>query len=157
MTPTPRWDAAIERRVRRALVRGTPRPPSTRRSQATSPAGDQEQVPALLLRPLETRSAAPRHAARDPRQPGAPPWPAGYYAEGAFDPEQTRAALAKLTAPVLILAAEFDLSPTPERAAEAASLFLSGEIALQPASAHMPSVDNPVWFTTTLADFLNRR
>ncbi len=88
---------------------------------------------------------ARRSAARDHEQ-RSPAVAAGYYAEGAFDPEQTRAALAKLTAPVLILVAEFDLSPTPERAVEAASLFPSGEIALQPASAHMPShraIKNP--------------
>lgn len=79
---------------------------------------------------------------------------AGYYAEGAFDPEQTRAQLAKVTAPVLVLAGERDVNPTPARAAEAAALFPAGEIAVQSAAAHFPWLDDPAWFTAAVATFL---
>lgn len=98
--------------------------------------------------------AARAHAARDAEQ-RSPAVAAGYYAEGAFDPADTRARLAKLTAPVLILAGELDLSATPERAAEAAALFPAAEVAVQPAAAHFPWVDDPAWFTAALAAFLS--
>lgn len=97
--------------------------------------------------------AARAHAARD-REQRSPAAAAGYYAEGAFDPEQTRAQLAKLTAPVLILAAEFDLKPTPRVAAQAAALFPSGQLTVQPAAAHFAWVNDPATFTAALATFL---
>lgn len=75
--------------------------------------------------------AARAHAARDAEQ-RSPAAAAGYYAEGAFDLADIRARLAKVTAPVLVLAGEVDLSPTPGRAAEAAALFPSAEVAVQP-------------------------
>lgn len=97
--------------------------------------------------------AARAHAARDAEQ-RSPAVAAGYYAEGAFDPADTRARLAKLTAPVLVLAGQLDLSPTPEQAAEAAALFPAGELAVQPTASHFPWIDDPAWFTTALAGFL---
>lgn len=99
--------------------------------------------------------AARAHAARDAEQ-RSPVVAAGYYAEGAFSPADTRARLAKLTAPVLVLAGELDLSPTPEQAAEAAALFPAAEVVVQPAAAHFPWVDDPAWFSAALADFLAR-
>jgi pimeloyl-ACP methyl ester carboxylesterase len=86
----------------------------------------------------------------------APAVAAGYYADGAFDPEQTMAELGKLTAPVLLLAGELDLGPTPERAAEAVALFPAGELAVQPGAAHIPWLQDPAWVTATLATFLAR-
>lgn len=82
---------------------------------------------------------------------------AGYYAEGAFDPAETKARLAKVGAPVLVLAGELDLGPTPERAAEVAALFPAAELAVLPGAAHFPWIDDPAGFTTALADFLGPR
>jgi proline iminopeptidase len=97
--------------------------------------------------------AARAHAARD-REQRSPAVAAGYYAEGAFDPERTRAQLAGLAAPVLVLAAEFDLNPNPRVAAEAAALFPEGQLLIQPRSAHFPWIDAPTIFSVTLATFL---
>jgi proline iminopeptidase len=99
--------------------------------------------------------AARAHAARDAEQ-RSPAVAAGYYAEGAFGPADTRARLAKLTASVLVLVGELDLSPTPEQAVEAAALFPAVEVVVQPAAAHFPWVDDPAWFSAALADFLAR-
>ena len=82
---------------------------------------------------------------------------AGYYAEGAFDPPETKARLAKVGAAVLVLAGELDLGPTPERAAEAAALFPAAELAVLPGAAHFPWIDDPAGFATALADFLGPR
>lgn len=85
----------------------------------------------------------------------APALAAGYYADGAFDPAETRAHLAKVTAPVLIVAGELDLGPTPERAAEAAALFPAGQLAVIPGAAHFPWIDDPAGFAPVLEEFLN--
>jgi pimeloyl-ACP methyl ester carboxylesterase len=78
----------------------------------------------------------------------------GYYAAGAFDPPQTRALLAKVIAPVLVLTGDLDLGPTPERAAEAAALFPAGEVAVLPGAAHTSWLDDPAGFAAALAGFL---
>jgi proline-specific peptidase len=78
----------------------------------------------------------------------------GYYAEGAFDPLQGRALLAKVTTPALVLTGDLDLGPTPERAAEAAALFPAGEVAVLPDAAHMSWLDAPAQFAAALAGFL---
>ncbi|MFI6320013.1 alpha/beta fold hydrolase [Nonomuraea sp. NPDC050556] len=77
-----------------------------------------------------------------------------YYAEGAMDPEATRAALAKLDAPVLVLAGEYDMGPRPSVAAQAAELFRNGTLTVQPRAGHFPWLDDPAWFTRTVAAFL---
>ena len=97
--------------------------------------------------------AAQAHVAAERREPAVT---AGYYAEAAFDPEQTQAGLAKVTAPVLVLAGELDVNPVPARAAQAAALFPAGELVLQPGTAHFPWLDDPIRFTATLAPFLTR-
>lgn len=76
-----------------------------------------------------------------------------FSAEGAFDPEATRAALAKLAAPVLIYAGELDLIPI-DTAEEAARLFPHGEVAVQPEAGHFPWVDDPAWFSAAINAFL---
>jgi proline iminopeptidase len=78
----------------------------------------------------------------------------GYYAEGAFDPAQTRALLAKVSAPVLVLTGDLDLGPTPQRAAEAAALFPAGEVVVLPGAAHTSWLDDPSGFAAALTDFL---
>jgi proline iminopeptidase len=79
---------------------------------------------------------------------------AGYYADGAFDPPATRAALAGLAVPVLVYAGEVDLAPTPESAAQAAGLFPRGELTVQPGGGHFPWLDDPALFSAAITGFL---
>ncbi|WP_416961124.1 alpha/beta fold hydrolase [Streptomyces sp. Agncl-13] len=65
-----------------------------------------------------------------------------YAAEGAFDPADTRAALADFTSPVLILAGEFDISAPPRAMAEYAELFPNAEFQVQSGAGHMPWLDD---------------
>jgi pimeloyl-ACP methyl ester carboxylesterase len=77
-----------------------------------------------------------------------------YYSEGALDPDATKKALAGLTAPVLLLAGEYDVGLPPKRAAEYVSLFPNAELAVQPASGHYPWLDDPKRFAMTVEEFL---
>ena len=78
-----------------------------------------------------------------------------YYSDGALDPEATRSALARLTAPVLLVAGEYDVALPPKCAAGYAGLFRQAELAVQPGGGHSPWLDNPEWFVQTLAGFLH--
>jgi len=73
---------------------------------------------------------------------------------GAFDPVATRAAVARLDAPVLVLAGELDEGPRPHVAADIATLFPHAELAVQPGAGHYPWLDDPDLFARTVADFL---
>ena len=97
--------------------------------------------------------AARAHDAADAPNPAVA---AVYYAEAALDLADTRARLAKVTAPVLFLIGELDNSPTPGLAAEAAALFGTGEVIVQPGAAHFPWIDDPAWFTSAVSGFLAR-
>jgi pimeloyl-ACP methyl ester carboxylesterase len=79
---------------------------------------------------------------------------AAYYGDGALDPPATRAALAQLTARVLLLAGGYDVQLPPNRAAEYAGLFPNATVAVQPGAGHSPWLDDPEWFTRTVAGFL---
>jgi pimeloyl-ACP methyl ester carboxylesterase len=82
---------------------------------------------------------------------------AGFYAEGAFDPAATRAALAGLSAPVLVYAGEVDAAAPPgllAGVAGPAGLFPGWELAVQPGAGHFPWLDDPAWFTAALTAFL---
>jgi pimeloyl-ACP methyl ester carboxylesterase len=79
---------------------------------------------------------------------------AAHYAAGALDPEATRAALALLRAPVLLLAGGYDVALPPACAADYARLFSRAELAVQPGAGHFPWLDDPTWFVPTLAGFL---
>jgi pimeloyl-ACP methyl ester carboxylesterase len=79
---------------------------------------------------------------------------ATYYADGAIDPAATRAAIADLAAPVLLIAGGYDVGLPPNRAAEYADLFHQAELAIQPGAGHFPWIDAPDRFTPTLATFL---
>ncbi|HEX6354820.1 alpha/beta hydrolase [Actinophytocola sp.] len=72
-----------------------------------------------------------------------------YYADGALDPDATRAALTDLQVPVLLTAGEHDVSLPPKRAAEYAALFPHAELAVQPGGGHFPWVDDPEWLAAT--------
>ncbi|WP_406389878.1 alpha/beta fold hydrolase [Streptomyces sp. NBC_00887] len=77
-----------------------------------------------------------------------------FAAEGAFDPDTTRAALARFTAPVLLLAGEVDLNSPPPAVTEFAGLFPHAELVVQPGAGHFPWLDDPGTFVAATAAFL---
>ncbi|WP_042800472.1 alpha/beta hydrolase [Streptomyces sp. C] len=79
---------------------------------------------------------------------------AAYGAEGAFDPDATRAALAGLAAPVLLLAGGSDLAAPPRAMAAYAALFPNAELSVQPGAGHFPWLDDPAAFSGAVAAFL---
>jgi len=85
----------------------------------------------------------------------APAVEAGYYADGAFDPPATRAALAGLAAPVLVYAGEVDANPTPEAAARAARAFPAGQTVVQPEAGHFPWLDDAALLRAAITGFLS--
>ncbi|MGW0495280.1 alpha/beta fold hydrolase [Streptomyces sp. NPDC003007] len=78
-----------------------------------------------------------------------------YGADGAYDPEATRGALARLTAPVLILAGQVDGGPNPSLARRSADVFPAAEFAVQPGAGHYPWLDDPEWFARRVAAFFS--
>jgi proline iminopeptidase len=78
-----------------------------------------------------------------------------FRADGAFDPEATRAAIAKLGAPVLILAGQYDVAAAPVVLAEYATLFPDCHLVIQPGAGHYPWLDDPAPFTAAVATFLD--
>ena len=79
---------------------------------------------------------------------------AAFGAEGAFDPDATRTALAWFGAPVLLLAGEVDLNTVPSVVAEFAELFPNAEAVVQPGAGHFPWLDDADRFVATTAAFL---
>jgi len=79
---------------------------------------------------------------------------AARYYRRAFDPAATVAALARLTAPVLVYAGELDVIPPAAQAARAVGCFPDAEFAVHPGASHMPWVDDPAWLTARIARFL---
>ncbi|MFE9438327.1 alpha/beta fold hydrolase [Streptomyces sp. NPDC006602] len=79
----------------------------------------------------------------------------GYGSEGAYDPPATRAALSRLTAPVLVLAGELDGGPRPDLARRSAEVFPNAEFVVQPAAGHYPWLDDPEWFVRRTVAFLD--
>jgi proline iminopeptidase len=77
-----------------------------------------------------------------------------FNSDGAFDPAATRAGLAEVDAPVLLLAGDLDWIITPVAAAEFAGLFPNAQLVVQPAVSHYPWLDNPAAFVTSVATFL---
>lgn len=76
-------------------------------------------------------------------------------AEGAFDPAATRAAVRACTAPVLVLAGEFDLNSPPAAAEELAALFPDAALVVQPRTGHYPWLDDPARFVAVAEAFLS--
>lgn len=79
-----------------------------------------------------------------------------YFADGAFAPDATRRALARLSAPVLVYAGECDGGPRPGLARRTAEAFPRAECTVQPGAGHYPWLDDPEWFTGRVAAFLDR-
>jgi proline iminopeptidase len=97
-------------------------------------------------------AAAQKHDAAS--QPSNKEAVAVFAAEGAFNPQATRAALAACDAPVLLLAGEFDLNSPPRSAAEFAGLFPDATLAVQAGAGHYPWLDDADRFVATTAAFL---
>ena len=76
--------------------------------------------------------------------------------DGAFDPPSTRAALATLDVPVLVVAGSVDVGNPVDSMAEVAGLFPGGEIVVQEGAGHFPWVDDPAAFRTSVAGRLVR-
>jgi proline iminopeptidase len=79
----------------------------------------------------------------------------GFFAGATIDPPATRAALAKLTAPVLLYAGDLDPMVTPAMVRAAAPLFSDATVAVQPGAAHFPWVDDPAAFAAGVGPFLS--
>jgi proline iminopeptidase len=80
---------------------------------------------------------------------------AAFGADGAFDPAATRAALAGLGAPVLVLGGDLDLQRPPRITAEFAALFPQSRLVFQPGAGHYPWLDDPGRFVTAVNAFLD--
>ncbi|MFD9560691.1 alpha/beta fold hydrolase [Streptomyces sp. NPDC059994] len=80
---------------------------------------------------------------------------AAFGGEGAFDPEATRAALARLASHVLLLAGEVDLNSPPRAMAELVEVFPHAELVVQPGAGHFPWLDDAERFVTTVGAFLD--
>ncbi|MFJ5998693.1 alpha/beta fold hydrolase [Streptomyces sp. NPDC092370] len=78
-----------------------------------------------------------------------------FSADGAYDPEATLSALARLTAPVLVLAGGVDGGPAPSLARRSADVFRAAEFAVQPGAGHYPWLDDPEWFARRVAAFFS--
>ncbi|MEU9125184.1 alpha/beta hydrolase [Streptomyces sp. NPDC048506] len=81
---------------------------------------------------------------------------AAFGAQGAFDPDTTRTALAHFTPPVLLLAGEVDLGAPPRTMAEFAALFPHAELVVQAGTGHYPWLDDADRFVATTAAFLRQ-
>ena len=101
-------------------------------------------------------AAARAHADGDEEQTNKPAAEV-YHSDGAYDPPATRAALARLTAPVLLLAGELDGGPRPELARRVTEAVPHAEFAVQPGAGHFPWLDDPEWFTARVGAFFAGR
>jgi proline iminopeptidase len=99
---------------------------------------------------------AQAHAAEAPEQ-RAPDSAATYYADGAFDPSATRAALSQLDAAVLVLVGGADPGPTLREGQALAGLFANAELVVQPGAGHYPRLDDAEAFVETVSRFLSAR
>ncbi len=75
-------------------------------------------------------------------------------ADGAFDPDATRAVLARFAPPVLLLAGEVDLNSPPRAMAELAGLLPHAELVVQPGAGHFPWLDDADRFMAIISAFL---
>ncbi|MFI8825438.1 alpha/beta fold hydrolase [Streptomyces sp. NPDC053431] len=145
------WDRAAE------VHAGAPWYPEARAALDSLDASTPPEEAAAIVMPFaygRWDAAAQAHAARVREQTN---WAAAraYYGDGAFDPEATRRALRRLTAPVLVLAGGYDAGPTPEKAAEIAACFPHAEVAVQPAAGHFPWLDDAGAFLRPVVAFLD--
>lgn len=79
---------------------------------------------------------------------------AAFTADGAFDPPATRAALAALDAPVLVLAGQWDVGNPPGTMAQVAEVLPRAQLTVQPEAGHFPWVDDADGFRRLVVPFL---
>lgn len=79
----------------------------------------------------------------------------GFDAAGAFDPAAARAAVATFGSPVLVLAGGVDPTWPPRVVGELAALFPTAQLVVQPGAGHYPWLDDPYWFVSAVAAFLD--
>jgi pimeloyl-ACP methyl ester carboxylesterase len=73
---------------------------------------------------------------------------------GSFEPATTRAALAGVAGPVLVVAGELDWAACPAVAREVAALFPNSTFVVQSGAGHFPWLDDPERFVAVVAAFL---
>jgi proline iminopeptidase len=78
-----------------------------------------------------------------------------FAAEGAFDPAATRAGLAGLGSPVLVIGGSLDLQRPPTVTTEYAELFANSRLVVQPGAGHFPWLDDPGQFVFAVTQFLD--
>jgi proline iminopeptidase len=106
----------------------------------------------LFYGPWTEEAAANAAADQAQRSPAAAD---GFGVDGAFgDPAQTRAALAALTAPALLIGGELDPAPPERLLREYAAMFPAGRLVVRPGAGHSPWIDDPAAFVATVAGFL---
>ncbi|MFI2721636.1 alpha/beta fold hydrolase [Streptomyces collinus] len=76
-----------------------------------------------------------------------------YGADGAYEPDATRGALARVRTPVLVLAGGVDGGPSPALARQSAQAFPAAEFAVQPGAGHYPWLDDPDRFVRRVTGF----
>ena len=81
---------------------------------------------------------------------------AAFAADGAFDPEATRAALSRLEVPVLVVAGSHDVGNPPPVMQQVAAAFPDGELVVQEGAGHFPWFDDGDRFVRLVAPFLAR-
>jgi pimeloyl-ACP methyl ester carboxylesterase len=79
----------------------------------------------------------------------------GFGADGAFDPVATRAGIAALGVPVLVLAGGIDPIWPPRVVGDFAAMFPAATFVVQPGAGHYPWLDDARWFVATVTEFLD--
>ena len=80
---------------------------------------------------------------------------AAFGAEGAYDPDATRTALARFATPVLLMAGEVDPGAPPRTVEEFAGMFPNAEFVVQSRAGHFPWLDDADAFVSAVAAFLD--
>lgn len=78
-----------------------------------------------------------------------------YYAAGRPEPDDLRAELSRVAAPVLVLTGGLDPSPDEAIGAELAGLFPAGRQVVQPGAGHYPWLDDAGAFRVIVLDFFS--
>ncbi|MFI9596135.1 alpha/beta fold hydrolase [Nonomuraea sp. NPDC052265] len=79
----------------------------------------------------------------------------GFYAPSPVTPEEVRAGLATLDAPVLLLTGDLDAHPCRLYARPFAGLFRDAGLVTMPGAGHFPWVDDPGAFVSAVSAFLD--
>jgi pimeloyl-ACP methyl ester carboxylesterase len=119
-------------------------------------AGDDSDETWELVAPVYYGAWTPAAQAHHGLMPADDEKQAVHHSKGVFTPEATKAAIAGLEIPVLVLAGERDPGPTPERAQDFARMFPKARVRfeVQAGAGHFPWVDDPATFGALVAGWL---